>query len=77
MRGEGGSGASYAGYGFYNQKFDDFGLMLAGGYDRSDGFYMEDDPAPYEIKRYRKVWKGLGKTTYDPKGGRGPGLQGA
>jgi outer membrane receptor protein involved in Fe transport len=66
IRGEGGSGESYAGYGFYNQKINDFGLMLAGGYDRSDGFYMVDDPKSYEIERYRRVWKGLGKATYDP-----------
>ncbi|MDZ7695829.1 MAG: TonB-dependent receptor [Deltaproteobacteria bacterium] len=40
--------------------------MLAGGYDRSDGFYMTEEPESYNIKRYRKVWKGLGKATYDP-----------
>jgi iron complex outermembrane receptor protein len=66
LRGEGGTADSYAGYGFYNQKLNDFGLMLAGGYDRSDGFYMTEDPQPYNIKRYRKVWKGLGKASYEP-----------
>jgi len=65
IRGQGGTAASYAGYGFYNQKFNDFGLMLAGGYDQSDGFYMTENPESYNIKRYRKVWKGLGKATYD------------
>ena len=66
IRVEGGTAESYAGYGFYNQKMDDFGLMLAGGYDRSDGFLMTEEPETYNIKRYRKVWKGLGKATYDP-----------
>lgn len=66
IRGEGGTAGSYAGYGFYNQKMDNIGLMLAGGYDRSDGFYMTEDPQSYNIKRYRKAWKGLGKATYEP-----------
>jgi len=65
VRGEVGTADTYAGYGFLSQKIKDFGLLVAGGYEESDGFYMVDDPQDYEIKRYREVWKGLGKATYD------------
>jgi hypothetical protein len=47
------------------RKFNDFGIMIAGGFEDSDGFYMTEDPEPYNIKRYREVKQGLGKVTYD------------
>lgn len=65
IRGEAGTADSYAGYGFHSQKSNDFGFMLAGGYEESDGWFMVEDPEDYEIKRYREVAKGIGKVTYD------------
>ncbi len=65
VRGEAGTGDTYAGYGFYSQKIKEFGFMLGGGYEDSDGFYMVEDHKPYEIKREREVGKVLGKVTYD------------
>ncbi len=65
IRGEAGTGDTYGGYGFHSQKIKDFGFMVAGGYEESDGFYMVEDPESYEIKRYREVGKVLGKATYD------------
>lgn len=65
VRGEGGTAETYAGHGFHSQKTGDFGVMAAGGYEKSDGFYMVEDPEDYEIKRHREVGKGLVKLTYD------------
>lgn len=65
LRTEAGSGDTYDLSGAHSQKINDFGLMLAGGYQDSDGFYMVDDPEDYEIKRYRKTSKVLGKATLD------------
>jgi len=65
VRGEAGTADTYAGYGFYSQKIKDFGFMLGGGYEDSDGFYMVKHRKPYEIKRDREVGKLLGKVTYD------------
>ncbi|MFO7559302.1 MAG: TonB-dependent receptor [Desulfobacterales bacterium] len=65
VRGEAGTADTYGGYGFHSQKIKDFGFMVAGGYGESDGFNMVKNPEDYEIKRYREVWKGLGKATYD------------
>lgn len=65
IRGEAGTADTYGGYGFHSQKIKDFGFMVAGGYEDSDGFYMVEDPESYEIKRYREVGKVLGKATYD------------
>lgn len=65
VRGEAGTADTYGGYGFHSQKIKDFGFMLAGGYEESDGFYMVEDPKAYEIKRYREVGKAVGKATYD------------
>lgn len=65
IRGEAGTADTYGGYGFHSQKIKDFGFMVAGGYEESDGFYMVEDPEAYEIKRYRDVGKVLGKAAYD------------
>ena len=51
IRGEAGTADTYGGYGFHSQKIKDFGFMVAGGYEDSDGFYMVEDPDSYEIKR--------------------------
>ncbi len=65
IRAEGGSADTYGGYGFHSQQLDNFGFMLAGGYEESDGFYMADRLETYNIKRYREVGKALGKATFD------------
>ncbi len=65
VRGEGGSADTFGGYGFHSQKLKNFGFMVSGGYEESDGFYMVEDPQDYEIRRYREVGKVLGKATYD------------
>lgn len=65
VRTEAGSAETYGVHGFHSQKFGNFGVLLAGGYEDSEGFYMKDDREDYEIKRYREVGKMLGKMTYD------------
>lgn len=65
VRGEAGTGDTYAGHGFHSQKIDDFGFLVAGGYEESDGFKMLEDPASYDIERYRETTKAMGKATYD------------
>ncbi|MFW6373356.1 MAG: TonB-dependent receptor plug domain-containing protein [Thermodesulfobacteriota bacterium] len=65
IRGKAGTADTYGGYGFHTQKINDFGFLIAGGYEESDGFYMTEDPADYEIKRHREVGKIFGKATYD------------
>ena len=65
VRGEAGTSDTYGGYGYHSQRIKDFGFMVAGGYEESDGFYMVEDPEDYEIKRYREAGKVLGKATYE------------
>ncbi|MDZ7761781.1 MAG: TonB-dependent receptor [Desulfovermiculus sp.] len=65
IRGEAGTADTYKGAGFYSQKFKNFGALLAGGYEESDGFYMTDNPQSYNTKRHRDVGKVMGKATYD------------
>jgi outer membrane receptor protein involved in Fe transport len=67
VRGQAGSANTYEGLGFHSQTFGDFGVMLAGGYEDSDGFYMkeESERQDYEIKRYRKLGRILGKAAYN------------
>jgi iron complex outermembrane receptor protein len=65
IRGEAGTGDTYSGSGFHSQTIKDLGVMVAGGYEESDGFYMTDTPAAYNIKRHRETGKILGKATYD------------
>ncbi len=61
-----GSGETYGGSGIYSQKFERFGFLASGGYDKSDGFYMIDpeDIETYTLTRHRDVGKGFGKITY-------------
>jgi len=65
IRGEAGTAKTYKGAGYYSQKFKDFGILVAGEYEESDGFYMVDDPKSYNTKRHRDVGKVMGKATYD------------
>ncbi|MBR9980785.1 MAG: TonB-dependent receptor [Desulfatitalea sp.] len=65
VRLEGGSGETYAGHAFHSQKIGDFGFILGGGYEDSNGFYMTENPEAYEIKRYRELGRVLGKASYD------------
>jgi TonB-dependent heme/hemoglobin receptor len=65
VRGEGGTANTIGFHGYHSQKFNDFGIMAAGGFEESDGFYMTDQREPHEIKRFREVKKALGKVTYD------------
>jgi len=65
VRAEGGTANTYAGYGFLSEKVGDFGFLFGGGYEKSDGFYMVEQPKSYEIERYRDAVKVFGKMTYD------------
>ncbi len=65
VRAEAGTSDTYAGYGFHSQTMDNLGLLIAGGYEESDGFYMTEDPESYEIKRHREVGKVFGKVRYE------------
>lgn len=64
-RAQAGSSKTYAGSAFHSQKLNDFGVLLTGGYEESEGFYMTEDPESYEIRRYRETGKILGKADYD------------
>ncbi len=64
VRGEAGTADTYAVHGIYSQSFGDLGLMVSGGYDESDGFYMVEDPADYETRRHRQAFKVLAKVSY-------------
>ncbi len=65
IRAEAGSAQTYAGYGFHNQKINDWGILINGGYETSNGFYMVENPKSYEIERYRNMGKVFGKVGYD------------
>jgi len=65
IRGEAGNANTYAGHAFHSQKIDGLGILVGGGYEDSDGFFMKSEPESYEIERYRQVGKVLGKVTYD------------
>lgn len=65
VRAEAGTADTYAGHGFHSQKHDDFGMLLAGGYEESDGFYMKENPESYETRRHREIGKVFGKASYD------------
>ncbi|GAB6161633.1 TonB-dependent receptor [Desulfothermus naphthae] len=65
VEGEIGTADTYKGDIFHSQKIKNFGFLMAGGYEDSDGFYMVKHHKPYEIKRDREVRKVFGKLTYD------------
>ena len=65
IRAEAGTSDTWAGRGFHSQRFERFGLLVSGGYEESDGFYMTENPEPYNTKRYREAGKVLGKVSYD------------
>ncbi|OQX27530.1 MAG: hypothetical protein BWK80_04850 [Desulfobacteraceae bacterium IS3] len=68
VKGFAGSGDTYGGSALYSQKVSQFGFLISGGYEDSNGFYMVDteETEDYTIKRYRDVGKGFGKFSYSP-----------
>jgi outer membrane receptor protein involved in Fe transport len=60
-----GNASTFGGNAFYSQKINNFGVLLSGGYEETDGFYMVEDPKDYEIKRWRKKGQVFGKLSYD------------
>ncbi|MFW6226625.1 MAG: TonB-dependent receptor plug domain-containing protein, partial [Bacteroidota bacterium] len=60
-----GNASTFGGNAFYSQKIKDFGFLLSGGYEDTDGFYMTEDPSDYEIKRWRKKGQLFGKLLYE------------
>jgi iron complex outermembrane receptor protein len=65
LKAEGGTANTWSGDAFHSQAIGDMGILLAGGYQESDGFYMKDELEPYEIKRYRETGKLFGKASWD------------
>ncbi len=65
IRAEAGRADTWSGHAFHSRKRGDLGLMVAGGYEDSDGFHMVDDPSAHELKRHRQAGKVFGKLTYD------------
>ncbi len=65
LAGEIGTADTYKGNIFHSQKIKNFGFLVAGGYEDSDGFYMVKHHKPYEIKRDREIGKVFGKVTYE------------
>jgi outer membrane receptor protein involved in Fe transport len=61
LRAEAGTADTYGAHGFHSRTFGDAGVVVGGGYEESDGFHMVEDPAAYEIRRHRQVYKMLGK----------------
>ena len=60
-----GNASTFGGNAFHSQSINNFGFLLSGGYEDTDGFYMVEDPEDYEIKRWRKKGKLFGKLQYD------------
>ncbi|MBN1820210.1 MAG: TonB-dependent receptor [Prolixibacteraceae bacterium] len=60
-----GNASSFGGNAFYSQRIKNFGFLVSGGYEETDGFYMVEDPEDYEIKRWRKKGQIFGKLLYD------------
>lgn len=65
VTGKAGNGNTFGGDMFHSQKFDNAGVLLTGGYDKSHGFFMDVPIQPWTIKRYSQVGKIFGKATYD------------
>ncbi len=61
----GGNAATFNGGARHSQKRENFGFTATGGYEQTDGFYMVEDPADHEIKRYRKKGQLFGSMLYD------------
>jgi len=64
VRVEAGTADNYGAHAVHSQTFGDAGVVIGGGYEESDGFYMVTDPADYEIRRYSEIYKTLGKLSY-------------
>ncbi len=66
-----GSADTYKGSGYYSQKSGNWGWLVSGGYETSDGLYMvdsdilDDEDYDYVKRRYRDAGKVFGKLTYD------------
>jgi len=60
-----GNASTFGGNALYSQRIKNFGFLLSGGYEDTDGFYMIEDPSDYEIKRWRKKGQVFGKLLYD------------
>jgi hypothetical protein len=63
--GKTGNANTFGDHVYHNQKSGDLGLLLAGGYEDSDGFFMVNSPQSHEIERYREVGKVLVTVTCD------------
>lgn len=53
LSGQGGTASTWAADIAHGQSIGPVGVLAAGGYEESDGFFMNTDPASYEIRRYR------------------------
>ncbi len=65
LRARVGNAATFGGDAYHIQRLGNFGLMAAGGYEQTDGFYMVEDPRDYEIRRRRTKGRVYGKLLYD------------
>ncbi len=59
-----GNASTYGGNAYYSQKFGKSGLLSTGSYEKSDGFYMLENPEEYNTPRYRKKGQLFGKLSY-------------
>ncbi|MCK8603657.1 TonB-dependent receptor plug domain-containing protein [Desulfoferrobacter suflitae] len=60
-----GTGDTFGGSMFHSQSVKDFGLLATGGYEGSNGFFMDDPLEDFNTRRYRNVGQVLAKATYD------------
>ncbi len=60
-----GNASTYGANGFYSQRIKKSGFVVSGGFNETDGFYMVEYPADYEIKRWRRKGQIFGKFLYD------------
>jgi len=65
LQAKAGNASFFGGSAFYSQRINNFGFLLSGGYEDTDGFYMVEDPEDYEIKRWREKGQVFGKLFYD------------
>ncbi len=65
LQAKAGNASTFGGNAFYSQKISNFGFLLSGGYEDTDGFYMIEEPGSYETKRWRQKGQMFGKLFYD------------
>jgi len=65
FRARAGNASTFDGNAVYTSRIGNFSFLATGGYEKSDGFYMVQDPEDYEIKRWLRKGQAFAKIAYD------------